>query len=136
LKNQLATTVNNEIICLNLPEVELPYYVNTIHKNKLYNTVDEIKCIKGNNIFNIKDLMVISCMNMLLNNTIGTTHMEDFISTKNIVEQYYLKYFQYSPNINITSLVKKNDKVSIELNYNTQLLNEVNRVELILNLKE
>jgi hypothetical protein len=73
---------------------------------------------------------------MLLNNTIGTTHMEDFISTKNIVEQYYLKYFQYSPNINITSLVKKNDKVSIELNYNTQLLNEVNRVELILNLKE
>ena len=135
-KNSLGTTLDNSIKFIDLPSDNLPYFVNVVHKNHLYNTIDEIKCIKDTNIFNIKDLLVISCMNVLLNNVIGTTKEDAIISQKNIVEQYYIKYFNYSPNITIASIIKKNDIVTIELNYNTQLLNEVNKVELVLNLKE
>ena len=132
--NLLETTVGQEVVLINdLPE-ELPFFVNTLHENyRNYNT-EPLKVLFNEHTFDIKDILLISCFNTLLYSALGDISPSVVRDQQNTIEQYYLKYFNYLPSINIAKYNQDGNMLYLTVEYTTDNLQEVNTIDLVLNL--
>ena len=132
--NLLETTIGQEIVLLNdLPE-DLPFFVNTLHENyRNYNT-EPLKVLFNEHTFDIKDILLISCLNTLLYSALGDISPSVVRDQQNTIEQYYLKYFNYLPSINIAKYNQDGNILYLSVEYTTDNLQEVNTIDLVLNL--
>ena len=132
--NLLETTLGTELVLTeDLPE-ELPFYVNNIQQNYRNYSTFPLKTIYGEHTFDIKDILMISCVNMLLYSALGAISPSVVRDILNIIEQYYLKYFNYLPSINIAKYEQDGNILYLSVEYTTDNLQEVNTVDLVLNL--
>ena len=132
--NLLETTLGQELVLIkDLPE-ELPFYVNNVQQNyRNFNTFP-MKVVYGEHIFDIKDILMIACMNMLLYSALGDISPTVVRDQLNAIEQYYLKYFNYLPSINIAKYKQDGNILKLSVEYSTDNLQEINTVDLVLNL--
>lgn len=132
--NSLETTIGPELELLeDLPE-ELPFFVNTLRQNYRNFNVDEFKVVYGEHTFDVKNIIVISSMNILLYSVLGNITPAVVQDQKNVIEQYFIKYFNSMPSINISKYEQDGNVLHLSVEYSTNNLQEVNTVDLVLNL--